>query len=254
MIDPHRRRDIGIPPKPASGKPQTASGHSVRGMSDLPRWKPARPPARGALAGERVRLDPLDAGAHANALFTASHGPAADPHLWDFLPYGPFADGRDLAKWVESNAAGADPLFYAIVDAGGRPAGVASYLRITPEHGVIEIGHIWFGATLRRTAAATEAIYLLARHAFEELGFRRLEWKCDAANDRSRRAAERFGFVFEGVFRQHMVIKGRNRDSAWYSLLDREWPAAGRAFEAWLDPANFDGGGRQRRKLAELRG
>jgi RimJ/RimL family protein N-acetyltransferase len=184
----------------------------------------------------------------------AAQGPGADRNLWDFLGYGPFADEAELAAWIRSNAGGDDPLFFAIVDAAtGEPRGVASYLRIEPEHGVIEIGHIWFGAALQRTPAATEAIYLLARQAFDDLGYRRLEWKTDARNERSRRAAERFGFTFEGVFRQHMVIKGSNRDTAWYALLDHEWPAARRAFEAWLDPENFDREGRQRRSLAELR-
>ena len=131
--------------------------------------------------------------------------------------------------------------------------GVTSYLRIAPEDGVIEIGNIWFGAALQRTPAATEAIYLLARHAFDDLGYRRLEWKTDARNERSRRAADRLGFQFEGIFRQHMVVKDRNRDTAWYALLDHEWPSARRAFEAWLEPANFDPEGRQRRALAELR-
>ena len=130
---------------------------------------------------------------------------------------------------------------------------MASYLRFAPDHRVVEIGHIWFGAALQRTPGATEAIYLLARHAFGELGVRRLEWKCDADNERSRRAAERLGFTFEGVFRQHMLVKDRNRDTAWYSLLDGEWPTVRAAFEAWLDDANFDGEGRQRRGLAELR-
>ena len=147
-------------------------------------------------------------------------------------------------------AAARDPVFYALVDPGdGRPRGMASYLRIAPEHGSIEIGHIWFGAGLQRTTAATEAIFLLAARAFDGLGNRRLEWKCDAANARSRRAAERFGFTFEGVFRQHMVVKGRNRDSAWYSMLDGEWPAVRAAFERWLDPANFDAAGVQRTAL-----
>jgi RimJ/RimL family protein N-acetyltransferase len=160
-----------------------------------------------------------------------------------------------MRAWLTSCAASADPLFLAVIDrASGRAAGVVSYLRIEPEHGVIEIGHIWFGHALQRTPAATETIHLLARHAFDDLGNRRLEWKCDAANARSRRAAERFGFTFEGVFRQHMIIKGRNRDTAWYALLDSEWPAARDAFEAWLAPENFDADGRQRRSLAELRG
>jgi RimJ/RimL family protein N-acetyltransferase len=126
-------------------------------------------------------------------------------------------------------------------------------MRITPEHGVIEIGHIWFASALQRTRQATEAIYLLARHAFDDLGYRRFEWKCDSLNQPSRRAAERFGFVFEGVFRQHMVIKDRNRDTAWFSILDGEWPLVRAAFEAWLAPENFDEEGRQRRPLAEVR-
>ena len=129
-------------------------------------------------------------------------------------------------------------------------AGVASYLRMEPEHGVIEIGHIWFGTPLQRTTAATEAIYLLGKHAMEDLGYRRFEWKCNALNQKSRRAAERFGFTFEGVFRQHMVVKGRNRDTAWYALLDHEWPRVRAAFERWLDPTNFDANGRRRLPLA----
>ncbi len=126
-------------------------------------------------------------------------------------------------------------------------------MRITPEHGVIEIGHIWFGTALQRTPAATEAIYLLARHAFDDLGYRRFEWKCNAQNAPSCRAAERFGFTFEGIFRQHQIVKGRNRDTAWYSIVDGEWPAVGAGFERWLAPENFDDDGRQRRSLAELR-
>jgi RimJ/RimL family protein N-acetyltransferase len=223
-------------------------------VSDLADWIPARRPRRAPLTGVRVRLEPLDAAAHASALFAAAQGPSADSRLWEFLPYGPFIDQRDFTAWVKANAAGDDPLFFAIVEARDDQAvGVASYLRIAPEDGVIEIGHIWFGAALQRTAAATEAIFLLARHAFDGLGYRRLEWKCDALNLRSRRAAERFGFCFEGVFRQHMIVKGRNRDTAWYALLDRDWAVARRAFESWLDPANFDTEGRQRRTLSELR-
>jgi RimJ/RimL family protein N-acetyltransferase len=155
---------------------------------------------------------------------------------------------------LAADAASEDPLFYAVIDLrDGRAGGVASYLRITPEHGVIEIGHIWFGRTLQRTRAATEAIYLLARHAFDDLGYRRLEWKCNAANAASRRAAERFGFTFEGIFRQHQIVKRQNRDTAWYAMLDHEWPPIRAAFEAWLHGANFDAGGRQRRRLSEIR-
>jgi RimJ/RimL family protein N-acetyltransferase len=197
-----------------------------------------------------VRLEPLDPGRHAEELLAASEG---DPQLWRYLPYGPFADAAELRGWLAERAASADPLFLAVVEtATGRAAGVVSYLRVEADHGCIEIGHIWFGSELQRTPAATEAVYLLARHVFDDLGYRRLEWKCDAENERSRRAAERFGFTFEGVFRQHMIVKGRNRDTAWYSLLDGEWPAARAAFEAWLAPENFDGDGRQRRPLAAL--
>jgi len=154
---------------------------------------------------------------------------------------------------LEAAGRSEDPLVFTLVPrAGQHPAGVASYMRIAPEHGVIEIGGIWFGASLRRTTAASEAIYLLAAHAFEELGYRRLEWKCDSLNQASRRAAERFGFRFEGVFRQHMVIKGRNRDTAWFAITDAEWPAVRDGFGAWLAPSNFDVDGRQRRALEEL--
>jgi RimJ/RimL family protein N-acetyltransferase len=207
--------------------------------------------AREVLAGSRVRLEPVDPARHAADLHAASLG---DPRLWDYLPYGPFADVEGLREHLARQAASEDPLFFAVVDAAtGRAAGIVSYLRIEPAHGVIEIGHIWFGGPLQRTPAATETIYLLARHAFDDLGNRRFEWKCDAANARSRRAAERFGFTFEGVFRQHQIVKGRNRDTAWYAMLDGEWPAIRAAFEAWLAPENFDESGAQRRSLEALR-
>ena len=224
---------------------------------DLAGWIPARPPVREVLAGDRVELRPLDAQRHAADLFAAAESDDArsrDPGLWDFLAYGPFASGDELAGWAAEQERSDDPLFFAVVDrATGRAGGMASFLRIEPAHGCIEIGHIWFGPALQRTPHATEAIYLLARHAFDALGNRRLEWKCDAANARSRRAAVRLGFTFEGIFRRHMVVKGRNRDTAWFAMLDHEWPAARRAFEAWLDPANFDASGAQRRPLASLR-
>jgi RimJ/RimL family protein N-acetyltransferase len=155
-----------------------------------------------------------------------------------------------MLEWAATSG---DPLYFTLARLPEEtPAGIASYLRIAPEHGSIEIGHIWFGAPLRRTTAATEAIYLLARHAFDELGYRRLEWKCDSLNAPSRRAAERFGFTFEGVFRKHMVLKGRNRDTAWYAITDDEWPCIRAGFEAWLSPTNFDAGGAQRRDLRGL--
>ena len=200
-------------------------------------------------------LRPLDAGADADALYAESHPPAADPGLWTYLPGGPYRDAGEMREALEPAEASEDPLFFTLVlRPEDRPAGVASYLRITPEQGVIEIGHIWFGASLRQTSAATEAIYLLAAYAFDELGYRRLEWKCNSLNEPSRLAAERFGFRFEGVFRSHMVVKGRNRDTAWYAVTDEEWPAARAGFRSWLDPGNFDADGTQRRRLAELIG
>jgi RimJ/RimL family protein N-acetyltransferase len=207
-------------------------------------------PRRQVLEGAWVRLEPFDEARHRDALYQSLHD-GGDPHLWDYLPYGPFVV-QEWSEWFAASAASSDPLFFAIVD-GGIPKGQASYLRIEPEHGVIEIGHIALGPALQHTRAATEAIFLLAGHAFDELGYRRLEWKTDALNSRSRRAAERFGFTFEGVFRQHMVVKGRNRDSAWYSIIDGEWPAQRAAFEAWLARGNFDEAGRQRRSLAQFR-
>lgn len=202
-----------------------------------------------------MRLKPIDAHRHGPDLFDASHGPGADPVLWRFLPYGPFADPAQLHTWITERERSGDPRFYAVVDlATERAGGVVSFLRIAEEHRCIEIGHIWFGAALQRTPQATEAIFLLACHAFEDMGYRRLEWKCNAANERSRRAAERFGFTYEGTFRQHMIVKGANRDTAWFSLLDGEWPAAKLAFEAWLAPENFDPSGRQLRALGEPAG
>ena len=219
-------------------------------MSELS-WTPARPPERATLEGESVRLEPLDAERHGDELFAASVG--AD-ESWFYLPYGPFAGREEFGAWLRIRAALRDPLAFAIVDKGsGKASGIETLMSIEPEHGSIEIGHIWLSPRLQRTRQATEAIFLLARYSFDELGNRRLEWKCDAANAPSRRAAERYGFVPEGVFRQHRVIKGRNRDTAWYSITDGEWPSRRAAFESWLSPQNFDAGGRQKRSLAEIR-
>ena len=198
-----------------------------------------------------MRLEPVDPGRHADDLFLASEGA---PELWNYLAYGPFPNQQVFTEWLVERADSNDPLFYAVVDRdSGTARGMASLMRIDQDNGVIEVGHIWFAPVLQRTRQATEAIYLLARDVFDDLGYRRFEWKCDSLNLPSRRAADRFGFVFEGVFRQHMVIKDRNRDTAWFSILDGEWPVVRAAFEAWLAPANFDGEGRQRRSLAELR-
>jgi RimJ/RimL family protein N-acetyltransferase len=216
-------------------------------------WSPAARPARSELRGAHVVLRPIDADGDAEPLYAESHPPAADAGMWTYLPYGPYRDRAELRGALRTFQASEDPLFFTLCRLPeDRPAGVASYLRITPEHGVIEIGHIWFGASLRRTTAATEAIYLLAANAFDELGYRRLEWKCDSLNQASRRAAERFGFRFEGVFRQHMVVKGRNRDTAWFAITADEWPAVRAGFRAWLDPGNLDQSGHQHRTLREL--
>jgi RimJ/RimL family protein N-acetyltransferase len=214
-------------------------------------WKPARMPEGKPIEGETVTLEPLDAGRHASHIYAAVAG--AD-ELWRFLPYGPFPDEPSFTAWVADLAASQDPLFYAIVDrASAEPLGLGSYLRMAPQHGAIEVGHLLFTPRLQRTRMATEAISLWLRHAFDDLGNRRMEWKCNALNAPSRAAAERFGFTFEGVFRQHMVVKGRNRDTAWYSITDAEWPVRRAAFEAWLSADNFDASGRQRRSLADIR-
>ena len=195
-------------------------------------------------------LEPLDVARHGEDLFAATAG--ADS-TWDYLPSGPFSDRREFVGWLEQRAPIDDPLTFTIIDREANAArGLASLMRIVPEHGVIEIGHIWLSPSLQRTRQGTEAIYLMSRYAFD-LGNRRYEWKCNAENTASRRAAERFGFTFEGVFRQHMVVKGRNRDTAWYSITDAEWPARRAAFEAWLSPQNFNPDGRQRQSLSTIR-
>jgi len=213
-------------------------------------WRPAKRPERTALNGDSVLLEPLDVARHGEDLFAATAG--ADS-TWDYLPYGPFSDRREFVGWLEQRAPIDDPLTFTIIDREANAArGLASLMRIVPEHGVIEIGHIWLSPSLQRTRQGTEAIYLMSRYAFD-LGNRRYEWKCNAENTTSRRAAERFGFTFEGVFRQHMVVKGRNRDTAWYSITDAEWPARRAAFEAWLSPQNFNPDGRQRQSLSTIR-
>jgi RimJ/RimL family protein N-acetyltransferase len=212
------------------------------------------PDATTALRRDRVALEPLSAVRHGDDLYAAAHDPR-DPKVFAYLGYGPWPEDRaGFDAHLGQQEASADPRFYAVVLADGTAVGVVSYLRMEPAFGVIEIGHIWFGPALQRTPAATELVYLLARHAFEDLGHRRLEWKCDAANARSQAAARRFGFTYEGTFRQHMIVKGRNRDTAWFSILDTEWPAVRDAFEAWLAPENFDEQGVQRESLADLRG
>ncbi len=220
--------------------------------TDLSTWTPRDLPTTEPLVGPRVRLVPTDVTDHALGLFEATRD--GDPALWDYLPWGPFPDESEFEQWLARFVA--DPALYTetILDGErGRPVGCASFMRVDQANGVIEIGSIFLGAELQRTAAATEALYLMMRHAMDDLGYRRLEWKCDAANTRSRRAAERLGFTFEGIFRQHRIVKGRNRDTAWFSIIDREWPAARAALEAWLAPENFDVDGDQLQRLEEIR-
>lgn len=222
-------------------------------VGDQVDFRPVPRPGRESLRGEHILLRPLNADGDAGPLYAESHPPDGDPAVWTYLPDGPYQSEAHLRRMLAWAQTSEDPLYFALVRLPEeRPAGMACYLRITPEFGVIEIGHIWFGATLRRTTAATEAIFVLARHAFDDLGYRRLEWKCNALNAPSRRAAERFGFTFEGVFRKHMVVKGHSRDTAWYSITDDEWPPIRAGFERWLDAENFDENGVQRRSLREL--
>jgi RimJ/RimL family protein N-acetyltransferase len=219
----------------------------------LPDWYPRPAPPRTVMAGRFCRLEPLDSERHAAALHEANQLDL-EGRGWTYLPVGPFATLDAYRGWMEARCLGADPLFHAIIDpASDRPVGVASYLRIDPALGAIEVGHIKYSPLLQRQPAATEAMYLMMRRVFDELGYRRYEWKCDSLNAPSRAAAERLGFRFEGIFRQAMVYKGRNRDTAWFSILDREWPPLKTALERWLSPDNFDAVGKQRRRLQELR-
>lgn len=213
-------------------------------------WTPREAPSRTPMAGAFCRLEPLTA-AHADALFEAN-SLAQDARVWTYLPYGPFADRAEYRAWIEKSARQDDPLFFAVIDATGRAVGVASFLRIDRANGVIEIGHLKFSPLMQRTAAATEAIFLLLERAFDELGYRRCEWKCDSLNAPSRAAAARFGFVFEGIFRKAIVYKGRSRDTAWFSIVDTEWPKLRGAYERWLSKANFDADGQQRERLHAL--
>jgi RimJ/RimL family protein N-acetyltransferase len=208
---------------------------------------PAERPRHTTIQGRYVTLQPLNADAHADTLFDSVEG---HDSLWDYMSDGPFADREAFRASIEKKAVSSDPLYFAIIDNQSADAvGYVSYLRIEPAHRVIEVGNILYTPRLQRTRGATEAMFLMARHAFEDLRYRRYEWKCNALNEPSRRAALRLGFRFEGIFRQHMIIKGRNRDTAWYAMLDGEWPDRRAAFERWLSPENFDAEGKQIRNL-----
>lgn len=239
-----------------SRTPEPLPGRRLSGevVSPLPL---ALYPARVALDGRYARVEPLNPAQHAAELFAASHGEAGGERIWDFLGYGPFPDLGAFHGWLRDCSASADPTFYAIRDGrDGTVKGMASYLNIHPKHGSIEIGHIWLSPTLQGTREATEALYLMLRYALDAnvagLGYRRMEWKCDARNQASRSAAARLGFAYEGTFYQHLIVKGRNRDTAWFSILDYEWPAIRANFDFWLKPENFDANDQQIHSLGEL--
>ncbi len=212
---------------------------------------PGLAPDLRPLFGRWMRLEPLSAEKHAQDLYESFKDSDPEHHIWTYLAYGPFADLATFRSWLLERELSRDPWFYAYVRRDtGKAAGMGAFMRLDAANGVIEIGHIWMSPGLQKTREATDAIFLMMRHAFDELGVRRLEWKCDSLNAPSRAAAKRFGFAFEGIFRQHFIIKGRNRDTAWFSIIDTEWPSIRKAFEAWLKDENFDAEGRQKKKLA----
>lgn len=222
-------------------------------QDDLKNWQPRPRPARVVLEGRYVRLEPLDPGIHGDALYAASSVPDADGRF-AWLPETPPQSRAEFQPWLDKAGASEDPLYFVVIDkASGKVVGRQTLLRIDPANGVIEIGHVYWGPAMACTRGATEAQFLFAQYVLGGLGYRRYEWKCNNRNAPSKRAAERFGFKFEGIFRQHMVVKGENRDTAWYAMIDKEWPALARAYDAWLDPGNFDGGGNQKQRLEELR-
>ncbi|MGQ0750925.1 MAG: GNAT family N-acetyltransferase [Betaproteobacteria bacterium] len=217
----------------------------------LPGWRPPPPPPREPMAGRYGRVEPLDPARHARQLHEAS---MLDPsgRAFTYLGVGPFATFEAYLDWIDTSCLGSDPMFHAIIDnATGTAVGVASYMRIDARNGVMEVGHLNYSPLLQRTRTATEAMYLMMKRAFE-LGYRRYEWKCDALNAASRAAAQRLGFSYEGIFRQAVVYKGRNRDTAWYAMMDSEWPALNAAYTRWLAPENFDADGKQRTSLSQL--
>ena len=216
----------------------------------LDNWQAAGRPDDEQMNGRFARLERLDADRHAADLH-AAFGADTEHRIWTYLPYGPFDTFDSFVGWIRSTCAGDDPLFYAIIDVStDRAVGVASYLRIAPAVGTIEVGHLNFSPALQRTPTATEAMFLMMERVFDELGYRRYEWKCDVLNNASCRAAERFGFQPEGVWRQATMYKGRNRDTAWYAVVDVDWPGVRDAYRRWLAPGNFDADGRQRMPLA----
>ena len=211
---------------------------------------PGATPDLRPLPGRWMRLDALNVAYHGQSLYRSFAGKDPEHAMWTWMPYGPFADEPNFLAWAKDRQAARDPWFYSFVNrATGDSLGMGAFMRVDVGNGSIEIGNIWMAPALQQTREATEVIYLMIRHAFDDLGMRRLEWKCDALNAPSRKAAERFGFKFEGIFRQHYIIKGRNRDTAWFSIVHKEWPAIRQGFENWLAADNFDADGRQKVKL-----
>ena len=234
-------------------QPRTNSLGQKIGWPVDPGRFPRPMPARRPLEGRYCRLEPADPGHHAADLFRA-FAEDHDGRIWTYLPYGPFGSETDLRAWMQQTCLDADPMFFVVRRAeDNRCVGVASFLRIDPQAGSIEVGHINFAPALQRTPAATEAMYLMMHHAVQDLGYRRYEWKCDALNDGSRRAADRLGFRYEGTFRQATHYKGRNRDTAWFALTDADWPHLRDAFQSWLSPDNFLADGSQHMRLADVR-
>jgi RimJ/RimL family protein N-acetyltransferase len=214
---------------------------------------PGAAPDLRPLHGRWTRLDALSLAHHGLSLWNSFAHDDPNGDVWTWMPYGPFADEATFLEWLKAREAARDPWFYAIVKRDtGMAVGMGAFMRLDAANGAIEIGNIWMSPVLQRTREATEAIYLMMRHAFDDLGVRRLEWKCDALNTPSRQAATRFGFQFEGLFKQHMIIKGRNRDTAWFAIIDKDWPKIRAGFEAWLDEGNFDEAGRQRSTLSVM--
>ncbi len=229
-----------IYPRPLSGEK----------LTQLP---PALLPSRLPLMGTDVTLEPLSASKHASELYEASHGSDEGLRIWDYLNYGPWPDAEAYAAFLREQSASKDPIFYAIrSNKTGKVCGQASFLDNQAQHGVTEIGHIWFGPTLQRTRGATEALFLMLKYAMDELGYRRMQWRCNALNDKSRCAARRLGFRFEGIFYNNLIFKGKNRDTAWYSILDDEWPEVRQKIETWLSESNFDNNGTPMSSLTEM--
>jgi RimJ/RimL family protein N-acetyltransferase len=211
---------------------------------------PGSKPDMRPLHGRWMLLEPVSDARHARDLYQSFAGSDPQGDVWTYLAYGPWESFEQFEGWLKEREASRDPWFYAFIRRDtGKAAGMGSFMRCDAPNGVIEIGHIWMSPGLQKTREATEAIFLMIRHCFDDLGVRRLEWKCDSLNAPSRKAAERFGFAFEGIFRQHFIVKGRNRDTAWYAMLDKDWPRIRKAFEAWLRPDNFTAEGEQKAKL-----